>query len=71
MPEKIIRDSPIKFKKVVKHYLCDDCNTPIEFDGMVLTSNPPQYPHTCPKCKKQYRFFDMWYPSEVLQEIEE
>ena len=32
-----------------------DCGEELEFTGMTLTSNPPQYPHKCPKCKKEYK----------------
>lgn len=40
--------------KEVKVYMdrlyCDVCDEEMEFTGMVLTSYPPQYPHSCPKC---------------------
>jgi RNA polymerase subunit RPABC4/transcription elongation factor Spt4 len=37
----------------VKHDapMCPSCNTPLRWDGYVLTSNPPQYKHVCPICK--------------------
>ena len=58
------------FKRV---YLCDKCDTPVEFTGMVLTSCPPQYPHLCPKCKEPITlryvsgelFYDKDEPSQV------
>jgi hypothetical protein len=29
---------------------CDKCDGTLVFDGIVLTSYPPQYPHTCDRC---------------------
>lgn len=44
------------------HYYCDECKTvEIEATGRVLTSNPPQYVHICPKCNKEYHL-DNVYP---------
>jgi hypothetical protein len=34
--------------------LCD-CGGSMVFEGRVLTSNPPQYPHTCDQCGKSER----------------
>lgn len=32
----------------VKEVLLCHCGEPMTHSGFVLTSNPPQYPHTCP-----------------------
>lgn len=29
---------------------CEKCDGLMEPDGMVLTTHPPMYPHTCTKC---------------------
>lgn len=29
---------------------CDKCGTRMERGGIVLTSNPPQFPYKCPEC---------------------
>lgn len=43
------------------HLHCDNCCTEMEFDGNVLMSDPPQFPHTCPKCGKK-QIMDAQYP---------
>lgn len=40
------RVTPLVTVRVEK--LCDECGAPLRFDGVVLTSNPPQYQHSCP-----------------------
>ena len=41
-------------RREVKTYkvelICDECGTPMEFTGVVLTTYPGQYEHRCPKC---------------------
>jgi uncharacterized Zn finger protein len=41
-------------RREVKTYkvdlICDECGTPMEFTGVVLTSYPGQYVHKCPNC---------------------
>ena len=32
------------------NYLCDECGEPVTFTGVMLASNPPQYPHVCKAC---------------------
>ncbi len=34
----------------VAQYKCPNCSVFMKFSGVVLTSNPPQYPHVCPDC---------------------
>ena len=29
---------------------CPHCNSPLKWDGIVRTSNPPKFAHKCPKC---------------------
>ena len=48
-------------KTFVLDYCCDKCfEHKMEFNGLVLTSNPPLYPYTCKNCgytinlKKRY-----------------
>jgi hypothetical protein len=46
MPEVRVIVQPVKVD-----YTCDACGgAQLQFDGIVLTSNPPKYPHTCPAC---------------------
>ena len=40
----------IEVKTYKNVYACPKCKTLMVFDGVVLTSHPPLYPHTCPKC---------------------
>lgn len=48
------------------HLYCDECGTEMDFLGQVLMSNPPQYPHVCPKCGSQ-RIMDAQYPRITYQ----
>lgn len=43
------------------HLLCDKCNTEMEFLGQTLLSDPPQFPHKCPKCE-HIMVMDSQYP---------
>lgn len=52
-------------------YLCDECNEGyMRFNGIALTSNPLQYPHTCEKCKA-CKTFRIVYPSIGYRTTEE
>ena len=33
-------------------YLCDDCVVEMKPTGVMLSSNPPWFPHQCPSCGK-------------------
>jgi hypothetical protein len=42
-----------KFTEVIPFkvdLLCDECGTEMKWNGVILTSYPPKYPHMCPKC---------------------
>ena len=41
-------------RKLIHRVYCNDCNIELEFDNIVLSSYPPQYPYHCPKCNKHY-----------------
>ena len=43
------------------HLHCDKCGTEMEFEGKVLISDPPQYPHICPKCGTK-KIMEAQYP---------
>lgn len=43
-----------------------ECGGEYVFDGIVLTSYPPKYPHTCNKCGKKV-YFDTQYPSTITE----
>ena len=43
-----------------------ECGGEYVFDGIVLTSYPPKYPHTCNKCGKKVHL-DTQYPSTVTE----
>jgi DNA-directed RNA polymerase subunit RPC12/RpoP len=49
------------------HYLCDDCKVEVESTGMVLTTDPLQYVHKCPKCGKKYNL-NQGYPCIVYED---
>lgn len=64
----------IKKRQEIKKYLvwveCPECGTSLAADGNVLTSYPPQYPYTCPKCGYQ-TVLDKFYPSEEYEYVGE
>lgn len=39
--------------KVTEKKFCD-CGAELEYEGIVLTSYPPQYPYTCTRCHKRW-----------------
>jgi hypothetical protein len=44
-------------------YICDTCGEgEMAFKGIVLTSYPAQYPHSCIKCGQEQTFFKQ-YPT--------
>ena len=59
--------------KEVKVYMdrlyCDKCGEEMEFTGMVLTSYPPRYPHSCPKCGHRETLKDK-YPKVRYEQYE-
>ena len=47
----------------IVEYLCPNCKIgKLTHSGMVLTSNPPQYPHNCSNCNYTETFTKI-YPS--------
>lgn len=58
-------------KKEVKVFLTRkfcDCGGEMVPDGMVLTSYPPHYSHTCNKCGKVEAYWDR-YPKMEYEEV--
>jgi transcription elongation factor Elf1 len=57
-----------EIKKEVKtyktEYVCDECGigTMESCSGIVLTSNPPRYPHKCTNCGCERHFTGTKYP---------
>lgn len=44
-------------------YICDACgSSEVLPTGVALMSSPPQYPHVCKSCGKEYRFRNKEYP---------
>ena len=42
-----------KSLELAEKKLCK-CGAKLVFENVVMTSYPPQYPYTCPKCGKRY-----------------
>jgi len=63
----------MKTKKEVKTFrvseMCDDCLVDLKYTGMAYLTSPPQYPHECPKCGRQYTL-DKIYPTIEYSEVE-
>ena len=50
-------------------YVCDSCNQAnMRSTGIVLTSNPPWYPHKCPNCGA-CQDFRTSYPKFVTEKV--
>lgn len=57
------------FKVILK---CDKCKDGImKYNGIVLTSNPPLFPHVCNKCGYKQNIRGKKYPHIVTEEIQE
>ncbi len=60
-----------KIQMFTDKYRCDECGEGfMERTGVVLTSNPPQYPHVCDKCGTEKTFTGIHYPCQNYREIE-
>ena len=64
-------NTPPKLRKVLlmtyeAHWDCPNCDGEMEFDGITLTTYPPMYPHTCPKCG-HCETADQVYPTVVYE----
>lgn len=38
--------------------MCDDCKVALKQEPYILMSNPAKYGYKCPKCNKEYYFFE-------------
>lgn len=54
-------ETAVPVQTVRVDYLCDECGEPMRHSGMVLTSNPPQFPHICKNGHD--RIFSVCYPT--------
>lgn len=52
---------------LVDRFLCDKCGATMQFDGVMLTTWPPQYPYTCPECHNQQISDKSHYPTYYLE----
>lgn len=57
----------VKAVPFIKRALCPNCGVELIFTNRVLASYPPIYPHTCPKCRVEYRL-DKSYPDVEFEE---
>ena len=62
----------VEVRVYVVHYYCDkeDCDGEMLSTGVMLTSDPPQYPHECNKCGES-KTFDKVYPYTAKEPIPE
>lgn len=56
----------VEVKTYEVHLMCD-CGGEMRHTGMVLTSNPAQYPHKCEKCGATETRFDEIFPHIVYE----
>ena len=64
----------VKSKKVdtyVERLYCDLCDEEMVWNRMELTSNPAQYPHSCPKCGATQNVIGRRYPRTVHRETDD
>jgi hypothetical protein len=55
-----------KVDTFIEHLYCDDCeDVKMVWNHMELTSDPAQYPHTCPECGKTENIMGEKYPQTV------
>lgn len=60
----MIKSEDVKVERA--RLYCDKCGTEMVFDGMVYTTDPPKYPHTCPNCRHE-DVADAIYPTIVYK----
>ncbi len=62
-------ETKTQVRTVEVQYTCDVCKDGyMEPNGVVLTSNPPQYHHTCSRCGYTV-YFRYTYPRYVYEPI--
>lgn len=58
----------LKVKNVlVDRLLCDKCGAVMEWDGVVYTTYPAQYPYSCPECHNSQTTTNKTYPIYYLE----
>lgn len=66
-------DPIIKRKKAIPYIenaWCPTCEVPLEKTDITLSSFPPLYVHSCPKCNECYNLNKI-YPSIIWETVEE
>lgn len=72
MPETFAPITPL-----LVNYGCDKCGTNMVPAGQAYLTNPPRYPHICPKCGARDTFSETypvirWYsPADAYQVIKD
>ncbi len=67
MGETVDNTNKLKLKEVkIIEYICDKCHAgKMKPTGIVLTSMPPKYEHSCPYCNSKANL-DHNYPRTIL-----
>lgn len=52
----------VEVKMFETKYMCDTvgCNGELKPTGVMLMTEPPQFPHKCPICKSEQTFFNKY-----------
>lgn len=66
MYEDLVKETEVKTFK--RNIYCSDCGEAFKWTGITLTSNPPWFPHTCPQCKYEVNFREI-FPNTVYKEV--
>lgn len=57
----------IESKTYIVDMICEKCKTGVmRPTSIVLTSNPPQYPHKCNYCGNE-KVYDKCYPFQIIE----
>lgn len=62
-------EKEVKVNTFIKRLFCKKCDVEMEAGNICLTSNPPQFPHTCPKCGNTVNTVNTTYPVADFKEV--
>jgi transposase-like protein len=61
----------VEVKVFEERLYCDKCGAEMEYSGLILCSDPLQYPYKCPSCGWSTTTLDIKYPNISYKPVNE